>query len=148
MELEAKVADARARIAFYASTPTYRAAFEHLGLGELAARAAVLSRAQDWAALPGLIDDVVLNQFVVIGTHDEVGPRLLERYGAVVTDIEFSIAIRDEQDRARLADLARELQGADDSAARSTISTRRPASCTSAPRSAEPPDSTSDHPAC
>jgi hypothetical protein len=108
----------------------------------------VLSRAQDWAALPGLIDDVVLNQFVVIGTHDEVGPRLLERYGAVVTDIEFSIAIRDEQDRARLADLARELQGADDSAARSTISTRRPASCTSAPRSAEPPDSTSDHPAC
>jgi probable F420-dependent oxidoreductase len=35
-ELVPKVRDARARIAFYASTPQYRAAFDHLGLGDLA----------------------------------------------------------------------------------------------------------------
>lgn len=35
-ELEPKIRDARARIAFYASTPSYRAAFDHLGLGALA----------------------------------------------------------------------------------------------------------------
>lgn len=37
-EMAEKIADARARIAFYASTPAYAAAFEHLGLGELVNR--------------------------------------------------------------------------------------------------------------
>ena len=37
-EMAQKIADARARIAFYASTPAYPAAFEHLGLGELVNR--------------------------------------------------------------------------------------------------------------
>ena len=50
--LAAKVVDARARIAFYASTPGYRAAFDHLGLGALADEAKVLSKAQRWEELP------------------------------------------------------------------------------------------------
>ena len=37
-ELVPKVRDVRARVAFYASTPQYRAAFAHLGLGDLADR--------------------------------------------------------------------------------------------------------------
>jgi len=110
-ELVAKVRDARARIAFYASTPGYFAAFEHLGLADLATAAQALSRAQDWEALPGLIDDAVLDQFVVVATHDTVAERLLERFGDVVTDIEFSIAVRDDEDRRRLADLSRVIRG-------------------------------------
>jgi probable F420-dependent oxidoreductase len=106
-ELALKVRDARARIAFYASTPGYVAAFEHLGLADLAADAKVLSKRQDWEALPELIDDDVLDAFVTIGTHDVIGDRLLERYGDVVSDIEFSIAVRDDTDSSTLADLAR-----------------------------------------
>jgi probable F420-dependent oxidoreductase len=56
-ELQPKIRDARARIAFYASTPGYRAAFEHLGLHDLAADAKELSRAQRWEELPDMIDD-------------------------------------------------------------------------------------------
>jgi probable F420-dependent oxidoreductase len=123
-ELAVKVRDARARIAFYASTPGYFAAFEHLGLAELATAAQALSRVQDWEALPGLVDDGVLEQFVVIATHDTVGDRLLERFGDVVTDIEFSIAVRDGEDRRRLADLARLIQDASDERAREEISDR------------------------
>jgi alkanesulfonate monooxygenase SsuD/methylene tetrahydromethanopterin reductase-like flavin-dependent oxidoreductase (luciferase family) len=74
-ELVAKVRDARARTAFYASTPGYFAAFEHLGLADLATRAKALSKAQDWEELPKLIDDEVLEQFVVIGTYDTIGER-------------------------------------------------------------------------
>jgi probable F420-dependent oxidoreductase len=105
-ELEGKVRDARARIGFYASTPGYVAAFEHLGLGDLAARAKVFSKQQDWEEIPKLIDDEVLHAYVTIGLHDEIGDRLLERYGDVVSDIEFSVAVRDDDDRSTLAGLA------------------------------------------
>lgn len=101
-----KVRDARARIAFYASTPGYVAAFEHLGLGDLASEAKVLSKRQDWEALPALIDDDVLDAFVTIGTYDVIADRLLERYGDVVSDIEFSIAVTDDEDRSTLAGIA------------------------------------------
>jgi len=120
-ELEVKVRDARARIGFYASTPGYRAAFDHLGLGELADRAKEYSKRQDWESIPPLIDDEVLHTFVTIGTHDEIGDHLLERYGDVVSDIEFSIAVRDDTDRQVLADLARQLRAHDESDFRATL---------------------------
>ena len=120
-ELIPKIRDARARIAFYASTPAYVAAFEHLGLGEMAREAAMLSKAQRWEDLPGLIDDRTLHQFVCIGTNDEIGSKLVERYRRVATDVEFSIAVQTEQDRETLRGLAAAIQGADESAARTTI---------------------------
>ena len=49
------------------------------------------------------------------------GAQLLERYGDLVTDIEFSIAVRTEQDRAPLRDLAALVQSADDTKARAAI---------------------------
>jgi probable F420-dependent oxidoreductase len=120
-ELIAKVRDTRARIAFYASTPGYAKAFEHHGLGDLAASAQRLSKEQRWEELPGLISDEVLHEFVTIGTHDEIGDRLLERYGPVVTDIEFSIAVNGDDDRESLERLAGVFQNADDAEARATI---------------------------
>jgi len=77
--LVAKVRDVRARIAFYASTPHYRAAFDHLGLGALADEAKILSRAQRWEELPPLISDAVLDQYATIGTYDEIAEKLLNR---------------------------------------------------------------------
>jgi len=123
-ELVAKVRDARARIAFYASTPGYAAAFEHVGLGELAREAKQLSKAQRWEELPAMISDEILEQFAVIGVYDEIGAKVLDRFGDVVTDIEFSIAVRDERDRAQLAGLARQIQASDDSRARAAIAGR------------------------
>jgi probable F420-dependent oxidoreductase len=120
-ELTGRVRDARARIAFYASTPGYAAAFEHLGLGELAGEAKLLSRAKRWDELPALIDDDVLGLFVVTGLHSEIGERLLARYGALVTDVEFSVAVHDEHDRETLAGLARAISEHDDGAARRAI---------------------------
>ena len=107
--LAAKVVDARARIAFYASTPGYRAAFDHLGLGALADEAKVLSKAQRWEELPPLIDDDVLHTFVTVGTHDEIADRLHDRFGDVVTHCEFSVAVADESDRAALAGMVADL---------------------------------------
>ncbi|ROO87852.1 putative F420-dependent oxidoreductase [Actinocorallia herbida] len=120
-ELLPKVRDARARIAFYASTPGYAVAFEHLGLGDLAGEAKLLSKEQRWEELPALIDDSVLHRFAVIGTYDEIGQRLLERFSDVVTDVEFSIGVRGPEDMETLAGLAKTIQDADDTAARASI---------------------------
>lgn len=120
-ELRSKVGDARARIAFYASTPSYKAAFEHLGLGELAGEAKLLSRAQRWEELPALISDHVLEQFAVIGTYDEIGRKLIDRFGAVVTNAEFSIPVRNQAESRTLAGLVKEIQSAETDTARSTI---------------------------
>ncbi|HEX2889613.1 TIGR03617 family F420-dependent LLM class oxidoreductase [Vineibacter terrae] len=120
-ELVPKVRDARARIAFYASTPQYRAAFDHLGLGELADRLKLLSRAQRWEEMPQHISDDILEQFVTIATYDDIAARLCARYGHVVTDCEFSIAVRSEADREILRGLARTIQAEGEARARRTI---------------------------
>jgi probable F420-dependent oxidoreductase len=109
-ELQPKIRDARARIAFYASTPTYFVAFEHLGLADLANECKLLSRTKQWEELPKRISDDVLQQFAVIDTYDRIGDRLCERFGRVVTDIEFSIAVNNDQDRDILSALTQTIQ--------------------------------------
>jgi len=108
-ELEPKVRDARARIAFYASTPQYRAAFDHLGLGDLADRLKLLSRAQRWEEMPRFITDEILHQYAVVGTYETIVRELHDRYGGVVTNAEFSIPLVASHDEDVLAALIREL---------------------------------------
>lgn len=109
-ELVPKVRDVRARISFYASTPQYRAAFAHHGLGDLADKLKLLSRAQRWEEMPQHIDDEVLHRFVTIGTYDQIAGKLLDRFGKVITHCEFSIAVKTDSDKERLRDLARTIQ--------------------------------------
>jgi probable F420-dependent oxidoreductase len=110
--LVAKVVDVRARIAFYASTPAYRAAFAAHDLGDLADELAVLSRQQRWESMPRRITDEVLQLYATVGTHDEIGQRLAERYGGLVDRIEFSIPAGTPAERERLAALVRDLRQA------------------------------------
>jgi len=109
--LRVRIEDARARVAFYASTPAYRAAFEFHGLGDLADRLAVLSREQRWEEMPGQISDEVLHTYAVVGTFDEIGERLRGRYGHIVTNAEFSIPIAGEGDLVTLRRLIAAVHG-------------------------------------
>jgi alkanesulfonate monooxygenase SsuD/methylene tetrahydromethanopterin reductase-like flavin-dependent oxidoreductase (luciferase family) len=109
-ELVPKVRDVRARISFYASTPQYRAAFAHHGLGDLADELKLLSRAQRWEEMPQKISDEVLHTYVTVGTYDQIAQKLLERYGRVITHCEFSIAVKDDADKERLRAIAQTIQ--------------------------------------
>ncbi len=100
----------RDSVAFYASTPSYRAAFELHGLGDLASELQQLSRVQRWEEMPSLISDEVLHIYATIGTYGDIAGRLYERYGRIITNAEFSIPVRHDEERERLADLVRELQ--------------------------------------
>ena len=100
--LEIAIRDVRARVAFYASTPAYVAAFATHGLGELARNLATYSRAQRWDEMPKFITDEILHTYATVGTWDEIAEKLHARYGRIVTHAEFSIAVGSADDKARL----------------------------------------------
>jgi probable F420-dependent oxidoreductase len=108
--LEARVRDVRARIAFYASTPTYLIAFESQGYGEVARTLHGYSRAQRWDEMPDFISDEMLDHYAVIGTHDEIAAKLDARFAAVASHLEFAIPIAGEADKATLGDLLKSLR--------------------------------------
>lgn len=110
--LEARIRDARARVAFYASTPAYRAAFDIHGLGPLADELKHLSRAQRWEEMPGYITDEVLDTYACVATFDRIAEKLVERYGTLVTNAEFSIPVDDEADAVTLQAMLATLRAA------------------------------------
>jgi probable F420-dependent oxidoreductase len=124
-ELAKKIVDVRARISFYASTPQYRAAFVHHGLGDLADELKLLSRAQRWEEMPRFITDDILHTYVTVGTYDQIARKLHDRYGKVITHCEFSIPVNSDADRDRLRSLARTLQSQDTEQARRSIAGER-----------------------
>jgi probable F420-dependent oxidoreductase len=108
--LAVRARDVRARIAFYASTPTYLAAFESQGHGEVARALQSYSRAQRWEEMPGFINDEMLDHYAVIGTHDEIADKLKSRFSAVASHLEFAIPVASDADRATLGDLLKSLR--------------------------------------
>jgi probable F420-dependent oxidoreductase len=108
--LEPRVRDVRARIAFYASTPTYLIAFESQGYGEVARALQGYSRAQRWEEMPGFISDEMLDHYAVIGTHDEIAAKLNQRFAGVASHLDFAIPISSDADRATLGDLLKSLR--------------------------------------
>lgn len=110
--LAERVRDVRARVAFYASTPAYRAAFAAHGLGDLADELKHLSRAQRWEEMPGYISDAVLNEYACVATYDRIADVLAQRYGGLVSNVEFSIPVRGEADAEILRGMIARLRAA------------------------------------
>ena len=77
----------RRQIAFYGSTPAYRAVLDLHGWGDLQGELNRLSKAGEWADMGALIDDELLATFAVVADPEDVAPRLAQRYGDVVTRI-------------------------------------------------------------
>jgi probable F420-dependent oxidoreductase len=75
----------RQQIAFYGSTPTYRAVLAHHGWAKIGEELSVLVRAGQLAELPGLVTDAMLDEFVTrAATYEELGRSLQERYRDVL----------------------------------------------------------------
>jgi probable F420-dependent oxidoreductase len=74
----------RGQIAFYGSTPAYRAVLDMHGWGDLADRLHSMSRRQAWAEMAAEIPDDVLDAFSVSGDAAAVAAGLRSRYGDVI----------------------------------------------------------------
>lgn len=77
----------RGQIAFYGSTPAYRAVLDVHGWGDLADRLHSMSRRQAWAEMATEIPDDVLDAFSVSGDAAAVAAGLKARYGDVINRI-------------------------------------------------------------
>jgi probable F420-dependent oxidoreductase len=74
----------RSQIAFYASTPSYRAVMDLHGWGEIAERLSTLARAGKWGEMPGLVSDEMMAAFAVVCSPGELPEKLKERYSGLV----------------------------------------------------------------
>jgi probable F420-dependent oxidoreductase len=74
---------ARAQIAFYASTPSYRAVMELHGWGEVAEKLSGHASRGEWAEMPMLITDEMLKGFCLVADEAELASALKERYSGI-----------------------------------------------------------------
>lgn len=73
----------RSQIAFYASTPSYRAVFALHGWEEVAQRLSQLASARQWEALPRLITDEMVSAFAVVADLSGLAEALRARYSGL-----------------------------------------------------------------
>jgi probable F420-dependent oxidoreductase len=104
---------ARTQIAFYGSTPNYAFIFDMLGFEGTTERLRAHQKAGDFAAMPGVISDDLLEHFVVTGTFEELPDRLLERYDGLADRVVLYFASmawgRDREQFARWGAAAAEV---------------------------------------
>ena len=73
----------RMQIAFYASTPSYRAVMAFHGWGDIAEQLSPLARSGRWFEMPALISDEMLAAFAVVSDAESLPDRLKDRYHGV-----------------------------------------------------------------
>ena len=71
---------ARMQIAFYASTPSYRAVMDLHGWGDTAEKLSGFAAKGEWAEMPMLITDEMLNEFCLMTTEANLAADLKARY--------------------------------------------------------------------
>ena len=74
----------RSQIAFYASTPSYRAVMALHGWEEVAGQLSALAKRGQWGDMPALIDQGMLETFAVAASPAELPDALLDRYSGAV----------------------------------------------------------------
>jgi probable F420-dependent oxidoreductase len=104
-EDDPRIAAMKGSIAFYGSTPAYRAVLEHHGWEALGDELHALSRRGEWATMATLIDDEVLNAFAVVGSPKEIGSRIKSRFGGLADRLQ--VGSDDENQLAELLDTLR-----------------------------------------
>jgi probable F420-dependent oxidoreductase len=100
-EIAAAAESYKARLAFYGSTPAYKRVLDHHGWGDLQPELNRLSKEGRWPEMNELIGDELVAEFVVSGTPDEIGPKTVARYGALVDRVSINPPVGADADRWR-----------------------------------------------
>lgn len=100
---------ARQRLAFYCSTPAYARAFHLYGLEDLCADLASASKRQAWDQMAAMIDDDLLEEFVIVARYDTLAKTIEQRYGGLIDRIEVSIPIGDDADKESLNQIVKDI---------------------------------------
>jgi alkanesulfonate monooxygenase SsuD/methylene tetrahydromethanopterin reductase-like flavin-dependent oxidoreductase (luciferase family) len=102
-----EIAAQRSQVAFYASTPSYRPVLDLHGWGSIGEQLSALAARGQWAEMPELISDEMLETFVIVATWDTLADKLRAKYDGLIDRIglyrPFVPGVEDAQ-WARLAD--------------------------------------------
>jgi len=109
-EVEKAKAPVRQQLSFYASTRAYHPVLEVHGWQDVGQQLFRLSMEGNWPDMAKAITDDMLEEFAVIGTYDELVPKIKQRYAGVVTTLDFGFGVRTEGEEERLAHLVQELK--------------------------------------
>jgi probable F420-dependent oxidoreductase len=74
---------ARAQIAFYASTPSYRPVMSLHGWGEVAEKLSTHAARGEWSEMPALISDEMLHEFCLVTEEGRLVDDLRKRYEGI-----------------------------------------------------------------
>jgi len=74
----------RSQVAFYASTPSYRAVMDCHGWGETSERLSFLAARGKWNELPGQVSDEMLDAFALISKPGELPGKLMAKYAGLL----------------------------------------------------------------
>ncbi|TEU01665.1 MAG: TIGR03617 family F420-dependent LLM class oxidoreductase, partial [Dehalococcoidia bacterium] len=108
-EVEKAKAPVKQQIAFYGSTRSYLPVLECHGWGEVGMRLYRMSIEGRWAEMGNEITDEMLHEFAIVGTYDEVVPKIKERYLGVVSTLDFGFGIQTPEQAERLRWMVQEL---------------------------------------
>ena len=86
----------REQIAFYASTPSYRALLRHHGFEDLGKKLSGVMRAGEIDKMAAMIPDELLAEVAISADHGGLGPRLKQRYTGLVQRIATYFPVPDE----------------------------------------------------
>ncbi len=93
-EVEAAKQALKQRISFYASTRTYHSVLAHHGWEEIGLQLHQLSLEGKWREMANLIADDMLEEWAVIGTYEEVVPRVKERCAGLFSTVMLDLPAR------------------------------------------------------
>jgi probable F420-dependent oxidoreductase len=110
-ELERSRAGVRQQISFYASTRTYQIVLDMHGWGGVASKLNELAAKGDWASMPKLITDEMLDVYAVTGTYENIGEKVRERFDGLLDRVSFYIPYKAAFDDAVWRRLCREFNG-------------------------------------
>jgi probable F420-dependent oxidoreductase len=74
---------ARSQLAFYASTPSYRAVMALHGWADVAERLSAHAARSEWDQMPALITDEMLSEFCLLTNESQLANDLKQRYGGI-----------------------------------------------------------------
>jgi probable F420-dependent oxidoreductase len=84
-------------IAFYGSTRTYTAVWEQHGWEETGRKLHELSVTNGWDRMPALITDEMVHTFAAVGTYEQIGDKILERFGTFANCISLPFPAPEEE---------------------------------------------------
>lgn len=108
-EVEQAKRGVRRSISFYGSTRTYFPVLEAHGWRDLGEELHELSLRNEWGQMAEKITDEMVETFAIVGTYDQIVPKIRERYAGLADRVSLAISASSPAEQERVRSLIDEL---------------------------------------